>query len=112
MEEVKFFKKDELKVKSVLKSSQIRAVAHDHVMMSLFDFGPEDTIMPAHEHPHEQICYVLKGSVKMIAGGKEQVLKVGEGAIIPSNIAHEVHALVEGTQIIDVFYPIREDFLS
>ena len=112
MEEVKFFKKDELKVKPVLKNSQIKAVAHNHVMMSLFDFGSEDTIMPEHEHPHEQICYVLKGSVKMIVGCKEQVLKAGEGAIIPSNMTHEVHALVEGAQIIDIFYPVREDFLS
>lgn len=112
MEEVKFFKKDELKVKKVLKSSQLRAVAHNHVMMTLFDFGPEDPVMPKHNHPHEQISYILKGSVKMVVGDKSQTLVAGEGAVIPSNVEHEVYALEKDTQVLDIFYPLREDYLS
>ena len=112
MEEVKFFTKDELKVKPVLKSSQLRAVAHNHVMMTLFDFGPADNVMPNHHHPHEQISYVLKGSLKMIAGGQSRILKAGQGAIIPSNVEHEVYALEKDTQVLDIFYPLREDYLS
>lgn len=112
MKEVKFFKKDELKVRQVLKSSQIRAVAHDHVMMTLFDFGPDDKVMPNHQHPHEQISYILKGSVKMVSGGKSQILKAGQGAVIPSDVEHEVTALEKDSQVLDIFYPLREDYLS
>ena len=112
MKEVKFFKKDNLKAKQVLKSSQLRAVANKHVMITLFDFGPDDQVMPNHHHPHEQITYILKGSVKMIAGGKSQVLKAGEGAVIPPDVEHEVTALEKDSQVLDVFYPLREDYLS
>ncbi len=112
MKEVKFFKKNDLKAKQVLKSSQLRAVANEHVMITLFDFGPDDQVMPNHHHPHEQITYILKGSVKMIAGGKSQVLKVGEGAVIPADVEHEVTALEKDSQVLDVFYPLREDYLS
>jgi quercetin dioxygenase-like cupin family protein len=112
MKEVKFFKKNDLKVKQVLRSSQLRAVANEHVMITLFDFGPDDEVMPNHHHPHEQITYILKGSVKMIAGGKSQVLDAGQGAVIPPNVEHEVIALEKDSQVLDVFYPLREDYLS
>ncbi len=112
MAEVKFFRKNDLKVKPVLESSQLRAVANEHVMMTLFDFGPHDPVMPNHHHPHEQISYILKGSVKMTAGGKSQILKSGEGAVIPSEVEHEVVALEKDTQVLDIFYPLREDYLS
>jgi quercetin dioxygenase-like cupin family protein len=112
MKEVRFFKKNDLKAKQVLKSSQLRAVANEHVMITLFDFGPDDEVMPNHHHPHEQITYILKGSVKMIAGGKSQVLDAGQGAVIPPNVEHEVIALEKDSQVLDVFYPLREDYLS
>lgn len=112
MKEVKFFKKNDLKAKQVLKSSQLRAVANEHVMITLFDFGPDDEVMPNHHHPHEQISYILKGSVKIIAGGKSQVLDAGQGAVIPPNVEHEVIALEKDSQVLDVFYPLREDYLS
>ena len=112
MKDVKFFKKNHLKAKQVLKSSQLRAVANGHVMITLFDFGPDDQVMPNHHHPHEQITYILKGSVKMIAGGKSQILKAGEGAVIPPYVEHEVTALEKDSQVLDVFYPLREDYLS
>jgi len=112
MSDIKFFKKDELKVKNVLKSSHLRAVANEHVMITLFDFGPDDEVMPNHNHPHEQITFVLKGSVKMISGEKSQVLNVGQGAVIPPDVEHEVIALEKESQLLDVFYPLREDYLS
>jgi len=112
MKEVKFFKKENLKAKQVLKNSQLRAVANEHVMITLFDFGPDDEVMPNHNHPHEQITYILKGSVKMMVGGKCQKLDAGQGAVIPPNVEHEVIPLEKGSQVLDVFYPLREDYLS
>ncbi len=110
--EVTFFKKEELKVKSVLKSSQLRAVANEHVMITLFDFGPDDPVMPMHHHPHEQISYIIKGMVEMVVGGKSQILKEGHGVVIPPDVEHGVTSVEEGSQILDVFYPLREDYLS
>jgi quercetin dioxygenase-like cupin family protein len=41
----------------------------------------------------------------------KQQLKVGEGVVIPPNVEHEVIPLEPNTKVMDVFYPIREDYL-
>ena len=111
MGKVNFFKVSELKVKKVLEDSTLRVVANKNTMVSFFEFGPKTPFMPNHKHPHEQTAFVVAGSVKMIAGGDTRILKANEGAVIPPNVEHEVYPLEPGTKIMDVFYPIREDYL-
>ncbi len=48
----------------------------------------------------------------MVAGGETKILKAGEGAVIPPNVEHEVTPLEPNTKVMDVFYPIREDYLG
>lgn len=111
MEKVIFFKVNELKAKNVLEDSTLRVVVNKKTMISFFEFGPNTTIMPKHKHPHEQTGVVVAGSIKMIAGGETKILKVGEGVVIPPNVEHEATPLEPDTKIMDVFYPIREDYL-
>jgi len=112
MEKVNFFKVSELKAKKVLEDSTLRVVTNKNTMVTFFEFGPNTTIMPKHNHPHEQTAVVIAGSIKMIAGGETKILKANEGAVIPSNVEHEVIPLEPNTKIMDVFYPIREDYLG
>jgi len=111
MEKAYFFKVNELKAKKVLEDSTLRVVTNKNTMVTFFEFGPNTHIMPKHKHPHEQIGVVIAGSVKMVAGGETKILKMGEGVVIPSNVEHEATPLEPGTKMIDVFYPIREDYL-
>jgi len=39
------------------------------------------------------------------------ILRVGEGVVIPPNIEHEAIPLEPNTKVMDVFYPIREEYL-
>ncbi len=48
----------------------------------------------------------------MVVGGKSQVLKAGHGVVIPPDVDHEVTAVEKDSQVLDVFYPLREDYLS
>jgi quercetin dioxygenase-like cupin family protein len=112
MEKANFFKVNELKAKKVLEDSTLRVVTNKNTMVSFFEFGPNTTIMPKHKHPHEQTGVVITGSVKMIVGGETKILKVSEGVVIPPNVEHEATPLEPGTKMIDVFYPIREDYLK
>ena len=112
MEKVNFFKVNELKAKKVLEDSTLRVVTNKNTMVTFFEFGPNTKIMPKHKHPHEQTATVIVGSIKMIAGGETKILKAGEGAVIPPNIEHEVTPLELNTKVMDVFYPIREDYLE
>ncbi|MFQ5912317.1 MAG: cupin domain-containing protein [Nitrospinota bacterium] len=63
-----------------------------------------------HSHPHEQLTYVLEGSHRMRVGGEERILKRGEIAYVPPGVEHEVEML-EDNLLLEVYSPIREDFL-
>lgn len=111
MKKANFFKVSKLKTKKVLDDSTLKIVTNKNTMVTFFEFGPNTSIMPKHKHPHEQTTIMLAGSMKMIAGGESKILKVGEGAVIPPNVEHEVTPLEPNTKVMDVFYPIREDYL-
>ncbi len=62
-----------------------------------------------HNHHHEQITNVINGILELKIENKTKQLKSGELAIVPPNIKHEARAITN-CFIIDVFYPIREDY--
>ena len=65
-----------------------------------------------HTHPHEQISYIAAGSFEFDVDGVKQVVKKGDSLYVASNIPHGTLSLEEGSIIVDVFCPIREDFLK
>jgi quercetin dioxygenase-like cupin family protein len=65
-----------------------------------------------HSHPHEQVSYIANGSFEFNLNENKQVMKKGDSIYIPSNKPHSVLALEEGSIIVDIFTPQREDFLK
>lgn len=63
-----------------------------------------------HRHPHEQSGYVISGKYLMTVDGQEFELNPGDSYAIPGNVSHSFKVL-EGGEVIDVFTPIREDYL-
>jgi quercetin dioxygenase-like cupin family protein len=64
-----------------------------------------------HSHDiHEQISYIVKGSFRATVDGVEKVLRPGDSFYAGKHIVHGLTAL-EDSIILDVFTPIREDFL-
>lgn len=66
--------------------------------------------LPAHSHPHEQVTNVIEGKFELNVEGETRTLSTGLVAVIPSDMVHSEKALTE-CQIIDVFYPVRKDYL-
>jgi len=67
-------------------------------------------VVPAHNHPHEQAGYVVRGRVRFAIDGAERELRAGDGYLVPGGASHEVTAL-EASVCIDVFSPVREEYL-
>jgi len=65
----------------------------------------------AHEHPHEQIVWILKGRMELRLGEEQRVCGPGDIVVIPAGTRHEGWVR-EDTQVIDIFSPPREDFLA
>lgn len=64
----------------------------------------------AHEG-HEQVSYIVKGSFEVTVGSETKIVSAGDSFYAGRNIPHGVTAL-EDSVILDVFTPIREDFLD
>ena len=74
-------------------------------------FLKKGCIVPSHSHESEQMTYILKGSLRLRLPDKEVTLNEGEVLHIPSSVEHSALALEE-TLDLDIFSPIREDWLS
>ena len=71
-----------------------------------------NTVTPAHEHPHEQMTIIEKGSVVFTLGEEQKVFHAGAVLHFPPNFWHGATMLDEEVILIDIFSPIREDFLE
>ena len=69
------------------------------------------TVMPLHQHTHEQITYIIEGQLHMQIGDEHHSLTSGSYYVIPSNVWHGAHALTY-CKLIDVFAPVREEYKS
>ena len=46
-----------------------------------------------HEHPNEQIIYLLNGRLRAHVGDEEQIVEAGEVIHVPPNVVHEIRAI-------------------
>ena len=65
-----------------------------------------------HTHPHEQISYIAAGSFEFTVGVEKQVVQAGDSLYVASNVPHGTLSLEDGSVVVDIFTPIREDFLK
>ncbi len=80
------------------------------LMLSEVNF-PAGVVLDSHEHPHEQITYVCKGTIRFTLGEEERILREGDSVYISPDVPHAVEVL-EDFRGIDVFAPPRKDFLE
>jgi quercetin dioxygenase-like cupin family protein len=67
--------------------------------------------VPKHSHVSEQLTYVIEGSLRFLIDGREIMVSAGEILVIPAWVEHEATA-VEHTVDLDLFSPIRQDWLD
>ena len=68
-------------------------------------------IVPEHQHPNEQIAYILSGALEFVVAGVPQIVRAGEILVIPAGVPHSATAL-EDTEDLDIFAPPREDWIN
>ncbi|HVW59450.1 MAG TPA: cupin domain-containing protein [Puia sp.] len=89
---------------------QRKIVAYDQQLMLVkvaFEAGGIGTV---HEHYHSQITHIESGKFEIQIGDKKKILSAGDAYYIPPHVLHGALCLEAGV-LIDVFSPMREDFL-
>ncbi len=64
-----------------------------------------------HQHFHTQSSYVVSGKFEVILNGEKRILEAGDGFYAEPNTLHGAFCIEEGV-LIDVFSPMREDFIA
>lgn len=88
----------------------IRTTAGEQIMLSLVTFEPHAAV-PEHAHPHEQMGMMISGHLQFTVRGITRTLGPGDQWSIPGGVPHRVIALNEPAVALDVFHPIRQDYL-
>ena len=88
-----------------------RILAYNEGIMTVevgFDAGG---VGKDHSHPHAQITYVLSGAFSYHIEGEVRVMRAGDCIAVESGKVHGLTCLEAGT-VLDVFAPMREDFVK
>ncbi|MHA1630797.1 MAG: cupin domain-containing protein [Candidatus Heimdallarchaeota archaeon] len=65
--------------------------------------------LPEHHHPHEQTVNLLSGDFEFTLDGKTRKIQPGTAVVVPS-IAPYSGTAISNCFIIDIFYPLREEY--
>jgi unsaturated pyranuronate lyase len=68
-------------------------------------------VLSRHSHPHEQTGYLVSGRMELTIGDQSSTLVPGDSWCIAGGVEHNASAL-EDSLALEVFAPIREDYLT
>ena len=95
----------------IAPGARIRAPYGKNLMLSYLEMDA-NSVVPLHQHPHEQAGILLKGRLQMTIGDETRTVEAGAMYIVPPNVKHRVVAQDGPALILDIFSPIREDYAA
>jgi quercetin dioxygenase-like cupin family protein len=101
---------NEVEWEEVAPGMKRKIMAHDERLMLVKVEFEKNGVGALHQHPHTQITYVERGLFEVEISGEKKVLGSGDVFYVPPNALHGAVCLEAGV-LIDVFSPMREDFL-
>jgi quercetin dioxygenase-like cupin family protein len=106
-----FHKADTLGYEEILDGVKRKTLVHgDNTLLTEFRLRKGASI-PLHRHPHEQTGYLVAGRLQLTIGGEIWPAEAGDSWCIPGDVEHAVQVLEDATAV-EVFSPVREDYLS
>lgn len=88
-----------------------RIISGKNTQLSFISMDP-GAVFAHQTHPEEQIMFVLRGGCNEILTDKEQTMKTNDAVLIPSNMEHGATAGDLGCDAVDMFSPVRADYLE
>ena len=105
-----FRKKGTALPRQLLADIELTTLVHgEKTLMGQFKIAKGGKI-PAHSHPHEQTGIMLSGKLRFTVDGEVVDVEAGDSWCLPGGVEHAAEAL-EDVVVIEVFSPVREDYL-
>ncbi|MEW6746166.1 MAG: cupin domain-containing protein [Planctomycetota bacterium] len=104
-------KKSSSGYRGLLEGVHFKALAHGAKTL-LCEFHLEKgAVIPMHRHPNEQTGYMVSGRMDFTIGAERFLAEAGDSWSIPPDQEHGVTVL-EDSVVLEVFSPVREDYLQ
>lgn len=97
-------------VERIAEGIERQMIWGERLMICRLRFAPR-VVTAIHAHPHEQMTIVERGRVTFTVAGEQRTLSAGAVIHVPPGCEHGATMLDEEVVLIDIFSPIREDFL-
>ncbi len=87
-------------------------IRSDGAIVAINWHQPNTPRKPQHSHPFDQLVLIISGTLGMSIGDEEVTLGPGSALRIPADVPHTGWTIGDEVVLnIDVFAPIREDYL-
>lgn len=97
-------------VEHIAEGIERQMVWGERLMVCRLRFAPR-VVTAVHSHPHEQITLVAAGRVLFTVEDQQREVSAGDVLHFAPGVRHGATMLDEEVVLIDIFSPIREDFL-
>lgn len=105
-----FQKKSAEGYKPAIDKIEMKTLVHGEETLLVEFQMKKGALLPRHSHPHEQTGYLISGNMELTIGAKTFSVKPGDSWCIAGNIEHNA-VILEDTVAVEVFSPVREDYL-
>jgi quercetin dioxygenase-like cupin family protein len=93
------------------EGQQRQIMGYDGQMMMVKVKFATGAVGAMHHHYHTQTTYIISGKFEFTVDGEKRVVEPGDGLYFEPDVEHGVTCLEAGI-LIDVFTPMRADFLK
>ena len=95
---------------SALPGIQLKTLVHGEKTLMTEFLLEKGRQLPKHSHPHEQTGYLVSGHIRLAIGAEIFDVMPGDSWCIAGDLEHSAE-VVEDSVAIEVFSPVREDYL-
>lgn len=88
-----------------------RILAYNNGLMCVENTFEKGAVGTLHSHPHTQITYVVSGSFSFTIDGVTKTVSKGDTMLKEDSVVHGCTCLEAGI-LLDIFTPMREDFVK
>lgn len=105
-----FYKSSAQGYSSPMTGIEMKTLVHGHkTLMTEFRLT-KGSVLPMHQHPHEQTGYLVSGRIRLYIGDQAHDCGSGDSWCIDSETAHGADIL-EDAVAVEVFSPVRKDYI-
>lgn len=87
-----------------------RVLAYNANLMAVEHVMAAGSVFPRHNHPEDQLAYLVHGHIRVRCGDEEFEAHAGDSFVVRGGVDHQVVA-VEESVALDIFNGTRADFL-